>query len=59
MLEQKATPEEVEGYQRFVLTVAEKVANAHREHGQNVSPAEQAALDEIAAALGTNAEPAA
>ena len=59
VLEQKAAPEEVEGYKRFVLTVAEKVANAHREHGQNVSPAEQAALDEIAAALGTGAEPAA
>jgi hypothetical protein len=57
VLEQKATPEEVEGYKQFVLTLAEKVANAHREHGQNVSPAEQAALDEIAGALGTTAEP--
>jgi hypothetical protein len=57
VLEQKATPEEVEGYKRFVLTLAENVANAHREHGQNVSPAEQAALDEIAAALGTTVEP--
>jgi hypothetical protein len=58
VLDQKATPEEVEGYKRFVLTLAEKVANAHREHGQNVSPAEQAALDEIAAALGTTTQPA-
>ena len=58
VLDQKATPEEVEGYKQFVLALAEKVANAHREHGQNVSPAEQAALDEIAAALGTTTRPA-
>ena len=32
--------------------LAEKVANAHREHGQSVSDAEQAAIDEITAALG-------
>src|SRR5207249_9231495 len=31
VLEQKATPGEVEDYRRFVLTLAEKVANAHRE----------------------------
>jgi hypothetical protein len=59
LLEQKATPEEVEGYKRFVLALAEKVANAHREDGQNVSPAEQEALSEIAGALGTTVEPAA
>jgi hypothetical protein len=59
VLGQKATPEEVEGYKRFVVALAEKVANAHREHGQNVSPAEQAALDEIAGALGTTAQPGA
>jgi hypothetical protein len=53
LLEQKATPDEVESYNRFVVTLAEKVANAHREDGQNVSPAERAALDEIAATLGT------
>lgn len=57
VLEQKATPDEVEGYKRFVLALAERVANAHREHGQSVSPAEQEALNEIAAALGTTAEP--
>jgi hypothetical protein len=55
VLEQKATPEEVEGYRRFALTVAEKVAHAHREDGQEVSPAEQAALGDVAAALGTTA----
>jgi hypothetical protein len=52
LLEQKATPDELAAYKRFVLTVADKVANAHREEGVDVSPAEQAAIDEIATALG-------
>ena len=52
LIEQKATPEELAAYKRFVLTVADKVANAHREEGVDVSAAEQAAIDEIAAALG-------
>ena len=52
LLEQKATPDEVAAYKRFVLTVADKVANAHREGDALVSAAEQAAIDEIATALG-------
>ena len=52
LLQQKATPEEVEDYKRFVLNLAEKVAQAHREDGQQVSPAEQSAIDEITATLG-------
>jgi hypothetical protein len=52
VLERKATPEEVEGYKRFVLTLAEKVANAHREGGASVSDAERAAIDEISTSLG-------
>jgi hypothetical protein len=53
VLEQKATADEVEGYRRFVLALAEKVANAHREDGATaVSDAEQAAIDEISGALG-------
>jgi hypothetical protein len=53
-LERKATPEEVEEYRRFVLTLAEKVANAHREGGGDaVSDTERAAIDEIRGALGT------
>jgi predicted house-cleaning noncanonical NTP pyrophosphatase (MazG superfamily) len=52
ILGQKAAPEEIAGYRSFVLALAEKVAHAHREDGQEVSPAEQAALDEIRAALG-------
>ena len=52
LLEQKATPEELAAYKRFVLAVADKVASAHREGDTDVSAAEQAAIDEIAAALG-------
>jgi hypothetical protein len=55
LLESKATAEEVDGYRRFVLALAGRVAAAHREHGQDVSPAESAAIDEIAAALDTKA----
>jgi hypothetical protein len=58
LLRSKATADEVEGYRRFVLTLADKVAAAHREDGQSVSPAEAEAIEQIAAALGTaNAEP--
>ena len=59
LVEQKAAPEEVEAYKRFVLDVAEAAARAHKEGGfigiggKEVSESEQAALDEIAAALGT------
>jgi hypothetical protein len=51
LLGQKATPQEVDDYKAFVLTVADKVANAHREEGKSVSDAEQAAVDSITAAL--------
>jgi hypothetical protein len=52
LLEAKASPEEVEGYRRFIMTLADKVAAAHREGGQGQSPAETEAIQEIAAALG-------
>ena len=61
LLEQKASPEEVEAYKRFVLSVSEAVANAHKEGGflgiggKQVSETEQAALDEIAATLQVSA----
>lgn len=54
LLESKATPEELKGYRRFILTLARKVAAAHREGGQDESPAETDAIREIAAALGTS-----
>jgi hypothetical protein len=52
LLERKATAEEVAAYRRFVLTLAEKVANAHREGGETVSDAERTAIEEISASLG-------
>ena len=51
-LEGKATAEEVEDYRQFVLTLARRVAERHEEHGTQVSPTEQAALDDLAVALG-------
>jgi hypothetical protein len=58
LLEQKATPEDVDEYRRFVLTLANRVAEAHKEgllglSGERVSEAERAAVAEIAEALGT------
>jgi len=52
LLERKATPGEVDGYRRFVLTLADKVANAHREGGASVGEAERAAIADIATSLG-------
>ena len=51
LLESKATAEERDDYRRFVLALASRVAAAHKEHGQAVSPAEAAAIEEITAAL--------
>jgi hypothetical protein len=53
VLDVKATAEELEDYRRFVLTLANRVAAAHREEGQSVSPAEAEVIQQIAAALGT------
>jgi hypothetical protein len=55
LLERTATAEELDDYRRFVLTLVDEVANAHREDGQNVSPAERAAIEEIAASVGAAA----
>ena len=52
LLENKSTAGERDDYRRFVLTLASKVAAAHREHGQSVSPAEEQAIEQITAALG-------
>jgi hypothetical protein len=51
-LEGKATAEEVDDYRRFVLSLARRVAERHEEHGTQISPAEQAALDDLSVALG-------
>jgi hypothetical protein len=51
LLTTKATPEEVEDFRQFVVTLTERVAKRHREDGADVSPAEQGAIDEVRAAL--------
>jgi hypothetical protein len=59
ILEAKATPGEADDYKRFVMTVAQAVAGAHKEGGflgiggKQVSDAENRALDEISTALGS------
>jgi hypothetical protein len=58
ILEQKATSKEVDAYKRFVMTLAQAVASAHKEGGflgiggKEISDAENQALDEISKALG-------
>ena len=53
LLEQKATPQEVEDYRRFVVSLAARVAGAKTEGGDTaVSDAETAAIAEITGALG-------
>jgi hypothetical protein len=49
LLEDKATPEELEEYKRFIVGLAERVAEAHK----GVTDSESSAIAEIAAALGT------
>jgi len=51
LLEQKATTGEVAGYRKFVMDIAEQVAEAHKEGGQQVSEGERAAIEKIAASL--------
>ena len=52
LIEDKATAEERDDYRHFVLTVANKVAAAHRERGRQVSPAEEQAIQDVTTALG-------
>jgi hypothetical protein len=52
LLESKATAGERDDYRRFVIALANKVAAAHREHGQAVSPEEAAAIEQITEAVG-------
>jgi hypothetical protein len=58
LLEQKATPQEVEDYKKFALSLAETAARSHKEGGflgiggTEVSDSESAMLDEIAQTLG-------
>lgn len=57
-IEAHATPSEVDAYKKFVMTVAQAAAGAHKEGGflgiggTQISDAENQALDEISTALG-------
>jgi hypothetical protein len=57
LIDAKASADEAQAYKQFVVTVAEAVANAHREGGfagiggKPVSDSEQAALDAIRSTL--------
>jgi len=57
-LETKSTAAETDSYKKFVMSVAQAVAGAHKEGGflgiggKEISDAENEALDEISAALG-------
>ena len=60
LLAEKAPPEELDEYRRFLASVATRVAEAHREgfmgmSGERVSEAEQRALADIAEAAGSSA----
>ena len=58
VLEPKSTPAETDSYKKFVMTVAQAVAGAHKEGGflgiggKQISDTENQALDEISTALG-------
>ena len=46
------SPDDLEAYRSFVNGLAERVAEAHEEHGEKISTGERSVLDEIAQALG-------
>ncbi|HWC37884.1 MAG TPA: hypothetical protein VG476_05115 [Acidimicrobiales bacterium] len=56
LLEQKATPREIDDYRQFIITLANKVADAHREHGQQISDAERKAIEDISSSLGVGSQ---
>lgn len=59
IIDAKATPAETDSYKKFVMTVAQAVASAHKEGGflgiggKQITDAENQALDEISQALGS------
>ena len=52
LLESTATADEVQDYRDFIATLTQRVAERHTEGDVQVSPGEQQAIDEVAAALG-------
>lgn len=55
LLEQKATPEELDEYRRFMMGLANRVAEAHSEGDDQVSEPERQTIAEIAEAAGASA----
>ena len=60
LVESKAAPEDTDAYRRFIVTLAERVAEAHREgflglSGERVSDAEREAIGKISEATGAAA----
>jgi hypothetical protein len=51
LLDTKADADEAGAYRNFVVALAQKVAASHKEHGDEVSPAETEALDAIRSSL--------
>jgi hypothetical protein len=57
LLQAKAEPQELDQYRAFVISLAQRVAEAHREGGRGgdaVSDSERAAISEIEQALGSS-----
>jgi hypothetical protein len=48
LLSTKATPQELDEYKRFTLSLADRVAHAHRESGRDGDPVSDAERDAIA-----------
>ena len=55
LVERIRTDEEAESYRAFVLDLAERVARAHKEADEDISPRERAAIEDVAASLGGKA----
>ncbi len=51
LVRSKATPDELSDYRSFVLNVANRVANAHKEGDVAVAPSEQAVIEAITSSL--------
>jgi hypothetical protein len=56
VLEGKAEPDDLAAYRQFVQTVAERVAEAHKENGKDVSAPERQAIEDITTALGSTGQ---
>lgn len=50
------SPADLEAYRSFVTGLAQRVAEAHEEDGEKVSSGERTVLDQIADALGSDAQ---